>query len=148
MSIATKEDPVIAATNTATSSKVHQLYTYSLGLEGRIQMQFRFQLANTDYDSYIIRVTWNGETYDYTGEDLIPTAGYAKFVTAIFDQMEATDMRDTVTVELYQNGKLVSETYTASIEGCAKMMIDKGSYVDLLKAMLKYGDAAVKALAN
>ena len=54
-------------------------------------------------------------------------------------------MRDEVTIELWKNGELVSPSYTASIAGVAKINVDAGSNVDLVKAMMAYGDSA-KAL--
>ena len=54
----------------------------------------------------------------------------------------AKNMRESVSVELYRNGTKVSQTYTASVEGIAKLQTDAGRNTDVIKAMLKYGDAA------
>ena len=63
-------------------------------------------------------------------------------IAVVFKEMGAQNMRDTVTVELYKSGTMVSDTYTASIEGAAKIMVGEGKYIDLLNAMMTYGDSA------
>jgi len=146
--LATAGEPEITAENTAATTAVNQLYGYNLGVEENVNIQFTFRLDNTNYDEYTVKITWGEEIYEYSGEDLVPMNGYPKFVTVVFDKLSALDMRETVTVELYQNGIKVSDTYTASIEGTAKMMIDNGKNVDVIKAMMKYGDAASVSLGN
>ena len=69
-----------------------------------------------------------------------------KFVTVVFDKLEAVNMRDEVTIELWQNGAKVSNTYIASIEGFATASIANDKNVELLKAMIAYGDSAKVSL--
>ena len=69
-----------------------------------------------------------------------------KFVTVVFDKLEAVNMRDEVTIELWQNGAKVSNTYIASIEGFATAKIANNEDVDLLKTMIAYGDSAKVSL--
>ena len=91
-----------------------------------------------------MKVTAAGKTYDYTGADFIPLGegSYAKYVVLIFDELLATDMREVATVELWKNGAKVGDTYSVSIEGFATNYIANNSYVDLLNAMMAYGDSA------
>jgi hypothetical protein len=125
------------------------LYQVNLGVEDAVQMQFTFRLKVEDYSQYLVKITANGVTYTYTGESFIPqgdTSTLKKFVTVVFDKLEAVNMRDEITVELWQNGALVSASYTMSIEGFATASIAKGENVALLKAMITYGDSAKVSL--
>ena len=147
LALATKADPAIEAEVTATSTAKDNLYRYSLGLEDAVQMQFTFRLTSTNYSEYTVKITHKGTTYEYGADSFLDT-GNANYVGVIFDKLEAVNMRDTVTIELWRNGAKVSNPYEASIEGVAKMNVDAGKNVDLLKAMMKYGDAAVVSLAQ
>ena len=118
----------------------------NLGVEDAVQMQLLFRLSDEDYSKYVVKITNGENVYEYTGESFVPEAASAKFVNLVFDKLEATDMRDVVTVELWKDGALVSASYELSIEGFANAYIQAGSYVDLLTAMITYGDSAVKSL--
>ena len=146
VALKTTQEPVINAENTATTTVVNGLYQYNLGLEETVNMQFTFRLASTDYSQYTVKITHDGTEYEYAADKFVPVEGYPKFVSVVFDKLESVDMRDTVTVELYQNGTLVSQTYTASIEGAAKINIDNNKNVELVKAMMTFGDSAVASL--
>ena len=142
-------EPTIAKINTGCKTTTNQLYQYNLGVEDAVQMQFTFRLKVEDYSQYVVKITANGTTYEYTGGDFIPqgdTDMLKKFVTVVFDKLEAVNMRDEVTIELWQNGAKVSDTYIASIEGFATASIAVDNNVNLLKAMIAYGDSAKVSL--
>ena len=148
VALRTTTEPTISFENTAALKAVNGLFQYNLGLEAKVNMQFTFYLPDANYENYTIKVTnKDGVVKEFTGDDfIVPVESVPQLVTAVYDELGALYMRDTVEVELYQNGKLISDTYTASIEGCAKINVDKGSNVDLVKAMMKYGDSAKASL--
>ena len=143
--------PTIEKTNTATQTGKDQLYQVNLGVEDAVQMQLLFRLSDEDYSKYVVKITNGENVYEYTGESFAPegtSSTLKKFVTVVFDKLEATDMRDVVTVELWKDGALVSASYELSIEGFANAYIQAGSYVDLLTAMITYGDSAIRSLGQ
>ena len=69
--------------------------------------------------------------------------------TAILDccggsKLAAKQMRDVAEIILLKNGEQVSETYYASIEGCAQPTVADATHKNnaLVKAMMAYGDSA------
>jgi hypothetical protein len=140
----TTTEPVISATNSDVSTTKDRLYEVNLGIQDAVEIQLTFRLATDDYSQYVVKVTASGTTYEFTGEDFIPLGegAAAKFVVVIFNKLNATNMRDVTSVELWRNGAQVGGSYTVSIEGFATNYIAANNYVDLLKAMMIYGDSA------
>jgi len=132
-------------TNTANGAAVNGIYEYSLGLRDKVDVQMTFHLAAAAYDEYEVKITNGKNVYTYTGEDFTAITGYPKFVYIVFDELMANDMRDEFTVELYRNGTLVSQKYTVSIAGTAKIKKADPSLVTLINAMMNYGDAVAAA---
>ena len=130
-------DPVISATSTTVGSNKNELTKYALGIADVVEVQFLFNLGGTDYTGYEAKVVTGGQTYTI---DTFTKVTSTKAV-AIFNQILAKGMRDTVTVELYKDGASVSPVYTTSIEAIAAGMLS-GNNANLVKAMITYGDAA------
>jgi len=141
----TEGEPALNETNTANGAAVNGIYEYSLGLRDKVDVQMTFHLAAAAYDEYEVKITNGKNVYTYTGEDFTAITGYPKFVYIVFDELMANDMRDEFTVELYRNGTLVSQEYTVSIAGTAKIKKADPSLVTLINAMMNYGDAVAAA---
>ena len=69
----------------------------------------------------------------------------------VYDNVGAAQMRDLITIELYENGNLVSQTLSWNIESyVAQVRADASSSAELINAvnaMLIYGDSAARYLA-
>ena len=139
----TTEEPVISATNTATSSSVNEFNLFALGLQDVIQLQMIFNTETEDFSSYEVKVSFGNKSYTYDSTQMLDAG--TKKAGIIFDQLLAKHLREKVTVELYKDGNLVSKTYTVSIEGAAKTVSSKN--VPVAKAMMTYGDAAAAYFA-
>jgi hypothetical protein len=136
----TQETPAMEKVNTPTKNAVGEMFSFALGIENAVYPQFGFRLPDDNYSQYTVKVTYGGKVYTYDAEDFtILTKGY---IAVIFMEVNAKNMRDEFTVELYQGETQLSQTYTCSIEGGAKVMSAKPEYVAILEAMMKYGDSA------
>ena len=130
---------VVEEENTAARPGVkNQLYQYALGLEDEVNIQFLFYVKSKVYSEYTIKITYEGTVYEYTEEAFTMKQG--NFIGFTFNGLSAADMRDTLTVELWQNGARVSDVYTTSIAGTSKGLDAK--YAELAVEMMKYGDSA------
>ena len=139
VALRTTADAVVEEVNTAARPGVaNQMLQYALGLEDAVELQFLFYVESTTYSEYTIKVTYEGTVYEYTEEAFTMKNG--PYIAVTFDELAAADMRKTVTVELWRNGALVSDVYTASVAGTTTGLNAK--YTDLAKAMMRYGDSA------
>lgn len=146
MNMATQGEVVIGDVNTPTSSAVYGLYNCTLVAESKILTQFTFRLASKDYTGYTIKVTHGDDVTEYTADYFKPyMTGYEQFAYIEYDKLDALQMREMVTVELYKNGTLVSSSYNMSIEGCAYSRVNQTENPELAalsKAVIIYGDSA------
>ena len=85
-------------------------------------------------------------------EEFIPSAMGATYCQGIYANVGARQMREFLTIELYDGDTLVSKTLTWSVESyVASIRADKKSSPELIavaNAMLIYGDSAAAYLAS
>jgi hypothetical protein len=143
----TTENPTLDAVNDISTKAENALYRYNLGLREAVTMQVTFYLvANPVYSEYTVKIMHEGTVYEYNEADWALKSG--RNIVIEFDKLGAADMRDEVTVELWRNGKLVSSSYKASIAGVAKINVDGNKNVDIVNAMMAYGDSAKEYLGK
>ena len=144
VALKTQTIPEATLTNTEVQKNtVHELHAYNLGLGEAIDMQFTFKLASADYSGYTVKVTWgDGNERVFTADDFYVKSSKYNRVAVIFNNLGAPEMDVEVSVALYKDGVQVSSTYTSSIEANAKTHLDAGTNVDLVNAMLNYGNSA------
>ena len=144
VALKTQTIPEATLTNTAVQKNtVHELHAYNLGLGEAVDMQFTFKLASADYSGYTVKVTWgDGNERVFTADEFYVKSSKYNRVAVVFNNLGAPEMDVEVSVALYKDGVQVSSTYTSSIEANAKSHLDAGTNVDLVNAMLNYGNSA------
>jgi hypothetical protein len=118
----------------------------SLSLGSTVGITMYFTTDNIANKTIVATVS--GNEYSFTSEDFEPVSGYTNRYKLTFSDLYANDMRKTVTFRAYQNGTLVSNTATYSIESYVAAHTNDGNTVaNLINAMYLYGEAA-KAYAG
>ena len=110
----------------------------TISLQSKVEIQIAFYKQNVS--AYELRITGPD------GTTVIPAAEFdtsIKNYSFIRFAVPAKNMRALYTFALYDpaTGEAVTSVYTCSVESYARGSIDKGNYVEALKAMMKYGDS-------
>ncbi len=115
-----------------------------LNLKESVGMRFRFEADSLE--GLTVKVTSGNEEW-ILGSESFETNMYGNYV--FFEGLSVAQMSDEVYVTAYKNGVAVSNTLRYSIESYAEAKLDSSDYVlvDLVKAMMRYGDSA-KAYNN
>ena len=145
LSLRTADPQAVTATNTTAQNKTNELYGYALGLSDAVELQVTFTLEAGMHEAYTIQIKCAGEVYTYEYADFqFVYAKYPNRATIICSKLAAKQMRDVAEIVLLKNGEQVSETYFASIEGCAQPTVANATHKNnaLVKAMMAYGDSA------
>ena len=113
----------------------------SLRLNDSVTMQFVF--TTEDADGVTVRIE-NGEgtlMKEITAEEFRTSGGY---YIAAYNGLTAIQMSGTVYATAYRGGKAISDTVAYSVESyaCAKQNDANADLSALVKAMMKYGNAA------
>lgn len=139
--LGTQGNPVISATASNTGSGKVRVYQNTLSMGSRVEVQFVF-MANT-VAGYELHYTLNGETVEIPASEF-DTETVAGAAVAIF-ALKPRNFRDQLTIGLYDpaTGEPVSAVYTTSVEAYAKSNMDQGKYIDLVNAMMNYGDSVL-----
>ncbi len=112
-----------------------------LNLKESVGMRFRFETDSLD--GITVKVVSGGEEWTLGSENFETTInGHYVF----FEGLSVAQMSDEVFVTAYKNGVAVSNTLRYSIESYANAKLDSDDsvLVDLVKAMMRYGDSAKK----
>ena len=144
LSLRTAEPQAVTATNTAAPKTENELYSYALGLSEAVELQLTFVLTEGEHEAYTIQITCAGEVYTYDSTDFQYVYSNKNRATIICGDLAAKQMRDEATIVLLKNGEQISQTYIASIEGCAQPTVANATHKNnaLVKAMMAYGDSA------
>ena len=143
-SLGTSVEPTISGT-VETSGTGITVYSNSLSLGSKVEIQFMFKA--TDVEGCELRYTIGEEdTVVIPASEFIP---YSTYAVASF-ALKPRNFRDPITIAVYNSttGEAVSAVYTASVEAYSAANIAKGNRVDLLIAMMKYGDAVIAKFAS
>lgn len=137
LDLATAGDPDISykVELDAYTTKNDVMWRVGLGLTEKIEMYFTMNLtgAKSEYQIYV-----NDQLLD---DSQITDYGGGVFFVNYSGQI-AKELREVVTVKIFRNGAQVGRTYNVSVEGCAKVLIDGNSYVELAKAVMRYCDSS------
>ena len=133
--------PEISATGSNTGAGAVRVYQNTLSMGSKVEVQFVF-LAN-QVAGYELRYTMNGDTVAIPASEF-DTTTVAGAAVAIF-ALKPRNFRDQLTIALYDpaTDAPVSAVYTTSVEAYAKSNMDAGKYIDLVKAMMNYGDSVL-----
>ena len=125
------------------------LYGVSLNLASKVEVMATFKVAKNqnvaDYKAVVVQKhtkadgTVEEETFEVAGEKLVLSNRY---LGVYLDDVESSEMRDTLTITLYKNDVAVSVAQTCSVESACNTML--ANYPDLIPALMNYGDAAYK----
>lgn len=145
LALGTQKEPtaVNGFSQSATGCRVNT--SVSIGSKVELYLTFIYKPTATSKMELRIKNT-KGTVIDI----LTPAYTVGANYKAIYDNVGAKQMRDLITIELYDNGTLVSKSTTWSVESYVAQVIANTSsspeLVAVCKAMLTYGDAAAAYL--
>ena len=138
---------VAPATDSSTTAGNGGRITTSVSLQSKVLLYVNCNYAKTDNSNleFVVK-NLNGDVL----ERFAPSLTMAKICQGVYGNVGARQMRDLITIELYDNGKLVSQTLTWNIESyVAQTRANSASSEALIatvNAMLIYGDSAAAYL--
>ena len=144
--LGTQETP--SATDSSATSGDGGRITTSVSLQSKVLLYVNCNYAKTENSNleFVVK-NLNGDVL----ERFAPTVAAAKMCQGVYGNVGARQMRDLITIELYDNGKLVSQTLTWNIESYVAQTRANSASSDALiatvNAMLTYGDSAAAYLA-
>ena len=121
--------------------------TANVSLQNKVLLYVNCTYARTEEsDLEFVVKTANGDVL----ERFAPSVETARICQGVYGNVGARQMREPITIELYDNGVLVSQTLTWSIESyVAQTRTNNASSASLIatvNAMLIYGDSAAAYL--
>ena len=134
---------VPSATDATATSGDGGRITTSVSLQSKVLLYVNCNYAKTENSNleFVVK-NLNGDVL----ERFAPTLAIAKLCQGVYGNVGARQMRDLITIELYDNGVLVSQTLTWNIESYVAQTRESGASSDALiatvNAMLAYGDSA------
>ena len=134
---------VVAATDSSATAGNGGRITTSVSLQSKVLLYVNCNYAKTENSNleFVVK-NLNGDVL----ERFAPTIAAAKICQGVYGNVGARQMRDLITIELYDNGVLVSQTLTWNIESyVAQTRANSASSEALIatvNAMLAYGDSA------
>lgn len=142
----TQEDPELTKNATITNNMDGEKANWisaKLILKDSITIRFKFEASDIEN----LKVKVNGSNI---ASKNIVSAGEENKYYAIYEGIKANQMRQDLSVVVYDGENAVSETLTYSVEAYATHMSSAGegeAFENLVFAMMKYGDSA-KAYAG
>ena len=139
--LGTQETP--SATDSSVTSGDGGRITTSVSLQSKVLLYVNCNYAKTENSNleFVVK-NLNGDVL----ERFAPTVAAAKMCQGVYGNVGARQMRDLITIELYDNGVLVSQTLTWNIESYVAQTREASTSSDALiatvNAMLAYGDSA------
>jgi len=119
-------------------------------LNDKVVIRFAFEAENAEGLS--VKVVLNGN--EYTVSQFVPVAGAENRYYVYIEGLNATQLRDIVSVTVMRGEDAVSETLTYSVEVYATKVFAYAevegyeNLVNLVKAMMAYGDSAEAYVAS
>ncbi|MBQ5840917.1 MAG: hypothetical protein IIW40_03065, partial [Clostridia bacterium] len=109
-----------------------------LTLDEAVTLRLGFLAESTEGLS--VKFTLNGKVYEVTEfQDMTTENGHYVY----FGELNAAQMRQEITAAVYRNGQQVSNTVHYNVEAyVANHANDGNALAELVKAMIRYGDAA------
>ena len=139
--LGTQELP--SATDSSATAGDGGIITTSVSLQSKVLLYINCSYAKTENSNleFVVK-DLNGNVL----ERFAPTLAMAKMCQGVYGNVGASQMRDLITIELYDNGVLVSQTLTWNIESYVAQTREASASSDAListvNAMLAYGDSA------
>ena len=139
--LGTQETP--SATDSSVTNGDGGRITTSVSLQSKVLLYVNCSYAKTENSNleFVVK-NLNGDVL----ERFAPTVAAAKMCQGVYGNVGARQMRDLITIELYDNGVLVSQTLTWNIESYVAQTREASASSDAListvNAMLAYGDSA------
>ena len=139
--LGTQEIP--SATDSCATAGDGGRITTSVSLQSKVLLYVNCSYAKTENSNleFVVK-NLNGDVL----ERFAPTVAAAKMCQGVYGNVGARQMRDLITIELYDNGVLVSQTLTWNIESYVAQTREASASSDALiatvNAMLAYGDSA------
>ena len=109
-----------------------------LVLDNSVVMRFRF--AAESLEGLSVKIAAAGK--EWTVSEFEAVEGKNGQYYVYFNELDAHQMRETVSVTVYKGGVVASKTLTYSVESYVYAMQDVARVGDLVKAMICYGDSA------
>jgi hypothetical protein len=106
------------------------------------KMTVRYALNVSDTSAYTFKVTIDGETYTYTGDDLEYRSEGKYYL--YFDELKATSFNSLITLEIYEGDTRVSSYVEYSVNSYiySNQNNSNASLQALVRAIYNYGAAA------
>ena len=106
------------------------------------KMTVRYALNVSDLDAYTFKVTIDGETYTYTGDDLEYRSEGKYYL--YFDELKATSFNSLITLEIYEGETRVSSYVEYSVNSYiySNQNNSNASLQALVRAIYNYGASA------
>ena len=137
-----------SATNASSIAGEGGKMTTSVSLQNKVLLYVNCNYVKTEASNleFVVK-NLNGDVL----ERFAPSVTTAKICQGVYGNVGARQMRDLITIELYDNGILVSQTLTWNIESyVAQIRADNANSEALIatvNAMLAYGDSAAAYLS-
>lgn len=125
------------------------MITAGVSLQSKVILYANCAYAS-DEGSNLKFVIKNAKTGDIL-QEIEPSLVSSRICQGVYDNVGAAQMRELITIELYDNGVLVSQTLTWSIESYVAQTrassTSSEALIETVNAMLIYGDSAAVYLA-
>ena len=147
LALGTQEEP--SAVNGFVQSASGCRVNTSVSIGSKVELYLTFIYKPTASSKMELRIkNAKGDVIETLTPDYTVGANYR----AVYDNVGAKQMRDLITIELYDNDVLVSKSTTWSVETYVAQVIENSAsapeLVNVCKAMLTYGDAAAAYLES
>ena len=113
----------------------------SLVLKDAVKVRLKFAAESTD--GMTVEVKVGDRTYILSGEDIVPAETNGNYYV-VFDELDASQLSEELYITVCRGGEKVSNTLRYSVESyaCAKQNDPDAKLQALVKAIMRYGDAA------
>lgn len=138
-SMGTAETPVIEGTNSSAGTGSVKILTTSVSMQAKVELQVIFMASAISAGNYELRYTVDGVTTAIPASEFTDMQSFKVGRVAV----KAANMRKDYTVALYNvdTGECVSSVETMSVVAFGQKSIDNNSNVDVVIALMKYGDS-------
>ena len=136
------------ATDRSTTSGNGGKITTNVSLQSKVLLYVNCSYAKTASSNleFVVKDAATGKVL----ERFAPSVTTAKICQGVYGDVGARQMRDLITIELYDNGVLVSQTLTWNIESYVAQTransANSAALIITVNAMLAYGDSAAAYL--
>lgn len=136
------------ASKSGTADENYKWHAASLRLESTVAI--RLKLKAPSKEGLTVKVTLNGRTVTYTGEDMTDEGN--GIYSVIFNNIGASEYGDTVTATMEKDGAQIGETLSYSvaayIASAVKRPTTDENALALIRALWSYGESAKAVSAS